>query len=165
VILRECAQLVAGEIMEGVEEVAVDVKDHGEWVQDLKVSVLLPINIAYRTPVRHCNISLNRNVIDTILPYGMPSRFVRKLMKVFKKKNQILNGGPREFQIMPRSRLDGIKKSMEIGEGSNPISRRILLKLQKRLLNEKRNFWVRIRNFETFEPPMNCDRLFSQHMN
>jgi hypothetical protein len=63
--------------------------------------------------------------------------------------------GFRDFQIMPRSRLDGIKKSMEIGEGSNPISRRILLKLQKRLLNEKRNFWVRLRNFETRMPSIN----------
>jgi len=36
--------------MEGVEEVAVDVKDHGEWVQDLKVSVLLPINYRLSNP-------------------------------------------------------------------------------------------------------------------
>ena len=49
---------------------------------------------------------------------------------------------PWEFMLTPRTRRDGDCKKVDIDEGSNPISRRILMKLQQRLFSENKYFWV-----------------------
>lgn len=50
---------------------------------------------------------------------------------------------PRVFKIIAKTKgKDGPTKALDMEGGSNPISRRVLLKLQRRLFGEKKYFWV-----------------------
>jgi hypothetical protein len=50
---------------------------------------------------------------------------------------------PRVSKIIPvKKGKDGPTKTLDMERGSNPISRRVLLKLQRRLFGEMKYFWV-----------------------
>jgi hypothetical protein len=49
---------------------------------------------------------------------------------------------PWQYALVPRQSSDGNSKKVDIDDGSNTISRRILCKLQQRLFGERKVFWV-----------------------
>ena len=87
---------------------------------------------------------------DATLQYFLQqkwSKYHLTIFDAFRRKKKDADGTylePWEFEIMPKTprHLDGEKKTLDMDAGSNPISRRVLLTLQKRLHAEKKLFAV-----------------------
>lgn len=49
---------------------------------------------------------------------------------------------PWQYMLVPRQSREGDSKTVDMDDGSNTISRRVLCKLQQRLFGERKVFWV-----------------------
>ena len=89
----------------------------------------------------------NQFRLNESMEYFLSQRWVKYDVKIFdavRKKKKDAEGKPlepREYMVLQRMPR-GVVKEVDIEDGSVPISRRILSKLQDRLFQEKRYFCV-----------------------